>query len=229
MAALLVAALTAGWATRSDLWTGPLATLGGDQVVPSTGIAGVAHTLPAKQAHRSGRGTAGGDDLGWSVAAAARRYLDTAPQGFRNDCSGFVEAATHRAGAPLRGSTRQIWQASIARGWVHHRRRPRIGDLAFFDDTWDRNGNGRADDDLTHIAIVIDVQPDGTIVMAHAGSSRGRSTLRMNLFRPGVTAADDRTLNDHLRRASAGRAPVPTLAGELWRGFATLGNEAVAL
>ena len=40
---------------------------------------------------------------------------------------------------------------------VHHRKVPRPGDLAFFDDTYDANHDGRTNDPLTHVAVVLSV------------------------------------------------------------------------
>ncbi len=158
------------------------------------------------------------------VAAAALAYLETPPPGaFRDDCSGFVCAALDRAGTSVSGNTASMWADAQREGRVHHRKRPDPGDLAFFDDTHDRNGNGRMDDPLTHIGVVVSVDQDGTILVAHAGTSKGRSTLRMNLRHPSVgTDEDGHVLNDPLRiRADRDPARMVVLAGQLWRGFAS--------
>ena len=152
------------------------------------------------------------------IAAAARYYLDHSPAGWRDDCSGFVCAVLDRAGIPLTGNTRSLWELAKELDVVHRRKVPDVGDVVFFDNTYDRNRNGRADDDLSHIAVVVAVEEDGTIVMAHNGTSEGRATLRMNLRSPDVHRQDGRVLNDWLR---ASRPGGPALSGELWRGFAT--------
>jgi hypothetical protein len=92
------------------------------------------------------------------------------------------------------------------------------------DQTYDRNHNGKLDDDLTHIAVVLTVEPDGTVVMGHGGTSEGRTTLRMNLLHPDVRSDEaGRVLNDLLRREkSSDPKGTRYLASELWRGFATL-------
>lgn len=155
-------------------------------------------------------------ERGAPIAAAARYYLDHTPRGWRDDCSGFVCAVYDRAGIPLRGNTASLWAMAKEVGAVHRRKVPDVGDLAFFDHTYDRDGNGRLDDDLTHIAVVVAVEEDGTIVLAHNGTSAGRTETRMNLDRPDVHQADGRVLNDWLRGGGD-----PALTGELWRGFAT--------
>jgi hypothetical protein len=171
-----------------------------------------------------------GDDLGVEIARAAEHYLRHAPRGYRDDCSGFASAALQRAGLSLEGSTAQLWDLAKDARATHRRKEPEPGDLAFFDDTWDRNGDGRRNDPLTHVAVVIDVKRDGTIFLAHAGTSAGRATLRMNLRHPSVHDDGGEILNDWLRRRSADEPEsAKYLAGELWRGFATFeSSEAVA-
>lgn len=171
-----------------------------------------------------------GDHLGVEIARAAEHYLRHAPRGYRDDCSGFASAALQRAGLSIEGSTAQLWELAKDARATHRRKEPDPGDIAFFDDTWDRNGDGRRNDDLTHVAVVIDVKRDGTILLAHAGTSAGRATLRMNLRHPSVHDDGGEILNDWLRRRS-GDEPESSkyLSGELWRGFATFeASEAVA-
>ena len=91
---------------------------------------------------------------GSDIAKAAKWFADHQPQLTRNDCSGLMEAVLSRAGLPMAGSTRSFWEWALDEHRVHKRRVPLPGDLVFFDRTWDRNGNGRTDDELTHIAVV---------------------------------------------------------------------------
>lgn len=176
------------------------------------------HDAPAPAPRRQRREE---DAFGRSVATAARRHIDRLPAGFRNDCSGFVMAAHEVAGNPIVGSTRTLWADAEARGLTHSRA-PRPGDVAFFDNTYDRNRNGRRDDPLTHVAVVLEVDADGTILMAHGGTSKGRTTFRMNLRHPHDRQdADGKVLNDWLRARTKGEPEdAPRLAGELLRGFA---------
>ena len=136
---------------------------------------------------RPRRDTAFGTDL----AHAAEHWLEHTPKGFRNDCSGFVMASYDRAGEPVVGNTRSLWADAEAEKRTHARKRPDPGDLVFFDNTYDRNGNGRRDDPLTHIGIVLDVDDDGTIAVAHGGTSKGRTLLYMNLYTPAVRRDDE--------------------------------------
>ncbi len=161
------------------------------------------------------------DDHAWAADLVGQSRLTALGEVYRNDCSGMVEAAYARAGTTLSGSSKDLYELASDRGLLHSHKLPQVGDVAFFDDTYDRNGNGRRDDELTHVAVVESVGADGTIVMVHKGSS-GVTRINMNLKRP-----DDRrdeagnSLNDYLRARSR-RDSGPTLTGQLWRAFGSL-------
>lgn len=159
------------------------------------------------------------------LARSARHYLRVSPpSSFRADCSGFVCAVYDHAGGELSGNTSSMWALAKSTGRVHHRKIPALGDLVFFDNTYDRNKNRRLDDGLTHIGVVIEVLDDGTILIAHSGTSKGRTTLRLNLKHPSQhLSLDGNVMNDFLRRKKdSDPRGTKYLAGELWRGFATL-------
>jgi hypothetical protein len=140
---------------------------------------------------------------------------------FRNDCSGFVSAAYAAAGRDLH-SLNSAALRGLARdeGVFHRRKRPLPGDVAFFDNTHDRNGNRRLDDKLTHVAVVERVDDDGTITLVHKGGS-GVTRIVMNLRHRRLARDDDGTeINSHLRaKAKRDRRRTRYLAGQLWRGF----------
>ena len=163
-----------------------------------------------------------GPSLGEEAAEAAERFLKHRPRGARDDCSGFVIAAYDAAGLTLSGSAQSLWELAQNRGEVHRRKRPNVGDLAYFDNTYDRNKNGRLDDRLTHIAIVLEVDKDGTVTLAHNGTSAGRTTMVMNLHEPNVHIADSgKVMNTYLRSLSSRPKNAKRLSGDLWRGFST--------
>jgi hypothetical protein len=98
----------------------------------------------------------------------------------------------------------------------------RPGDLVFFNNTWDYNGDGKVNDPLTHVGIVERQESDGTVVFISrvAGAVE---RYRMNLGLPHVhKTASGRILNDYLRRKDVSD-PSNTryLAGELFAQFAT--------
>lgn len=96
------------------------------------------------------------------------------------------------------------------------------GDLVFFDNTWDFNGDGRLNDPLTHVGVVERIEPDGTVVFISRVSD-AVERYRMNLARPDVhKTAEGRVLNDYIRRK------LPTdlegtnrLTGQLFSSYGT--------
>jgi len=162
-----------------------------------------------------------------AIAAAAAGFVGDSSlvvdgARYRWDCSGFVEAALASAGCMFTGSSADLFEQAKERHVLHRRRMPSPGDIAFFDDTYDRNGNGRLDDALSHVAVVQSVEKDGTITLVHLGS-RGPAFLRMNLRHPEEQKdADGVVLNDILRLKKRGDSPrTRYLAGELWVAFAS--------
>ena len=97
---------------------------------------------------------------------------------YRYDCSGFVEAAYAAGGVPLAGASKTLFETAKKKRLLHNRKRPQPGDIAFFDNTFDRNKNGRRDDKITHVAIVEKVDGDGLITLVHLGSRGIHRTLQ---------------------------------------------------
>ncbi len=163
-----------------------------------------------------------------AIVAEARERLAEPDPAFRADCSGYVASTLaplgllERFGLPLDATVATFWANAEERGSLHYDPVPRIGDLAFFDNTWDRDGNGRMDDRRTHIAIVVDVEPDGTIVLAHKGTDY--RLIRMNLFHPLERHGPDGVeWNSWLRRTGDRGNPLGLYTtGALWSGFASL-------
>jgi hypothetical protein len=179
---------------------------------------------PAPPHQRAAPATPQHSELGLELAAAARGYVRRAPQGFRADCSGFVEAVLSKAGLPVYGTVAQMYDAAEQLGAIHHLQVPRVGDLVFFHNTYDRNHNGKQDDLYSHIAVVIDLEPDGTIVMAHHGSSR--TTIRMNLDPERIhdkLDRDGKTINNVLKYRYDAPLNWPLrLTSQNWAAFATV-------
>jgi hypothetical protein len=165
--------------------------------------------------------------VGIDAALGANYYLRHRPKGFRDDCSGFVSASYDRAGIPMNGTVASLWGIAKKNRYTHKRKRPRIGDLAFFDNTHDRNKDGKLNDDLTHIGIVLSVDDDGTITLAHSGTSKGRTTMKMNLYHPATQKTESgRVLNSYLRRKTKkDRRNTKYLSGQLFLSFATVKRE----
>ena len=137
---------------------------------------------------------------------------------YRGDCSGFVEAVFGsidlRIEDPAESgvSGTHILFRSLAKQGRITGRSVRPGDLLFFHNTWDRNGNRLRDDRFSHVAVAEAVDSDGTITMVHfASGAVKRDTL--NLKHPGTARDPDsgRTWNSYLRRGGG-----KVLAGQLF-------------
>jgi hypothetical protein len=147
------------------------------------------------------------------------------------DCAGVTRAVFLKHGIDLYGSSANDPEANGVRlihahirhqGTFHQGPVVHPGDLVFFDNTWDFNGDGKVNDPLTHIGIVERQEPDGTVIFISrvAGAVE---RYHMNLALPHVHKnAEGRILNDYLRRKDVSDpANTGYLTGELFAQFAT--------
>ena len=151
------------------------------------------------------------------------------------DCAGVTRAVFLRHGIDLydgdlsdshANGVRIIHSHIRQQGTFHQGPVAHPGDLVFFDNTWDYNGDGKVNDPLTHVGIVERQEPDGTVVFISrvAGAVE---RYHMNLGLPHVhKTADGRILNDYLRRKDVcDQDDTSYLTGELFAQFATrVGN-----
>ena len=155
-----------------------------------------------------------------AVSLEGERSVVVDGETWRADCSGFV-AACYGDEADLTDPdlatpsvAETMWKTLVRRDQIVSR--PRPGDLVFFDDTYDRNGNGARDDPLSHVGLVESVADDGTVAFLHFGSGRVKRDV-LNMHDPDAhVTADGATWNSFLRRGRRGKR----LAGQLLRGFA---------
>jgi hypothetical protein len=145
------------------------------------------------------------------------------------DCAGVTRAIYLQHGIDLYDSgapdakpngVRLIHHHISRQGKLHHGPIVRPGDLVFFDNTWDYNGDGRVNDPLTHVGIVERQERDGTVIFISrvAGAIE---RYRMNLALPHVhRTADGRVLNDYIRRKDLDDPVTATyLTGQLFAAF----------
>ncbi len=153
------------------------------------------------------------------VVVGGKRYGD--------DCTSFVKAVYEPLGVDLlteaepgdNGVT-AMWRFASRHGRIFEGGRPLPGDLVFFKETYDQNRDGQANDGLTHIGVVEDVEADGTVLVIHR-VARGVVRYRMNLNAPTqMRTRSGKRLNDWLRTEAPGSKP--RLTAELFAGFATL-------
>lgn len=147
------------------------------------------------------------------------------------DCAGVTRAIylAHGIdlceGSPTDGQVngvRLIHNHLRAHGRLHRGPLVQAGDLVFFDNTWDYNGDGLVNDPLTHVGIVELVEADGTIVFISrvAGAIE---RYRMNVAHPHIhRTTEGRLLNDYMRRKQRRDGKnTPYLTGELFAAFGT--------
>ena len=147
------------------------------------------------------------------------------------DCAGVTRAIFLEHGIDLYGGGTTDRKANGVRlihnhirqhGTVHQGPAVRPGDLVFFDNTWDYNGDGIINDPLTHVGIVERQEPDGTVIFISrvAGAIE---RYHMNLFLPHVhRTGEGKIINDYLRRKDFGDQPhAGYLTGQLFAGFGT--------
>ena len=145
------------------------------------------------------------------------------------DCAGVTRAVFLEHGIdlyksevhdPKANGVRLIHQHISQHGTFHRGPAVRPGDLVFFDNTWDYNGDGFINDPLTHVGIVERQEPDGTVIFISrvAGAIE---RYRMNLALPHVhMTAGGKVLNDYLRRKDVSDPPnTGYLTGQLFAGF----------
>jgi hypothetical protein len=147
------------------------------------------------------------------------------------DCAGVTRAVFLKHGIDLydgaasdpdANGVRIIHSHIEEQGTFHQGPVAHPGDLVFFNNTWDYNGDSKVNDPLTHIGIVERQESDGTVIFISrvAGAVE---RYRMNLGLPHVhKTAAGRILNDYLRRKDVtDRSNTRYLAGELFAQFAT--------
>jgi len=169
------------------------------------------------------------------VQSAARlvgaRTITSQGKRIAYDCAGVARAVYLEHGIDLYRVTSREVNANGVRlihnhvhqhGVLHRGPDVMPGDLVFFDNTWDFNGDGEANDPLTHIGIVEEVESDGTVIFISRVAS-AIERYRMNLEQPHIhRTGDGRVLNDYIRRKHpTDPADTARLTGEL---FAFYGN-----
>jgi peptidoglycan DL-endopeptidase CwlO len=163
-----------------------------------------------------------------AAQVVGQQQVKVSGKSYRRDCSGVVRGIYADAGVPLRGSalSKEENDVSIIYRWVNEtgslrKSHPLPGDLVFFDDTYDRNRDRKENDPLSHVGVVEEVMPDGTVTFVHHVGG-GILRYRLNLDDPHTTRnpkTGDR-LNHVLRRQN-GNIEMATTA-ELFVAFGTI-------
>jgi hypothetical protein len=170
------------------------------------------------------------------VESAARlvgaRTITSQGKRIAYDCAGVTRAIFLEHGIDLyRGAfddpkgngVRLIHNHVRQHGTLHQGSHVSPGDLVFFDNTWDFNGDGKLNDPLTHVGVVERLEPDGTVVFI-SRVANAIERYRMNLDQPHVhKTAQGRVLNDYIRRKHLTDPDnVTRLTGELFSFYGNL-------
>ncbi len=158
------------------------------------------------------------------------------PSPGRNDCSGYVRfifqhfgvdifkleiAELKRAGEWING-TEIVYKYAQKHGEVFKNKLPKKGDFIFFDNTHDRNNDGKINDYYTHIAIIVDVEDNGTVHYIHKSGS-GINLQMLNTKYSKQKMDGKRQVNSHLRgKAKSDTAETPHFAAEMFRGYGSI-------
>ena len=153
--------------------------------------------------------------------AEGRSNVSNNGRRFSLDCSGVVSAIYWRAGIDLQAAYPLYTGNGVTRihrylgdkDLLYRPEEPAPGDIIFWDNSYDMNGNGLADDELTHIGMVVDVSPEGDVTYIHHDYISGVILARMYPPDPG-----DRSRNNGMRMQSLGPTPDgKSTSGELYR------------
>ena len=148
------------------------------------------------------------------------------------DCAGVTRAIFLEHGIDLyRGAfndpkgngVQLIYNHVRQHGTLHQGSNANPGDLIFFSNTWDFNGDGKVNDPLTHVGVVERLEPDGTVVFI-SRVANAVERYRMNLDQPHIhKTRDGHVLNDYIRRKHPAAADhTARLTGELFSFYGNL-------
>jgi hypothetical protein len=159
---------------------------------------------------------------------------------FNTDCSGFVSYIYYKVGIDLNKYNYRnlpdlsfgIFQGLEKAGFTYREKdESQIGDLVFFDNTYDANQNTIWDDFCSHVGIVTQIDENHTITFIHYGS-KGLAKGYLNLYYPNDYAISDNgkllILNSYLRKQSEAEADHPDTdyyAAHLFNCFAHIPTE----
>lgn len=151
---------------------------------------------------------------------------------FTIDCIGTIRAAFWGAGIDIAqdfykytgNGVARLFYSLEAQHAIKQNKIPAIGDIIFWDNTWDKNGDGKfGNDPLTHAGIVVEIDDDGTIKYLHASVHKGVTIDFMNLEAPSVWQnKDGKIINSGLYLGSYfgnPNNPPQWTAGQLFRAF----------
>ncbi len=151
---------------------------------------------------------------------------------FPVDCTGVVLAIYYYAGIDLardfakysgNGVTR-LYKSLEQEKLLYNTSLPETGDIIFWDNTYDRNEDGRLNDPLTHAGMVVTAKKDCTIEYIHHNYRKGIIIEYMNLLNPDVFQQLDKgemmIINSPMRMKTPGKSRAEKwLSSQLYKIF----------
>ncbi len=167
-----------------------------------------------------------------AVALLGAEELVIQGKRFNLDCTGVVLAIYAYAGIDLShdfnlyqgNGVRRLYSSLESKGLLYHTFNPAPGDIIFWDNTWDRDGDGKWNDSLTHTGMVVRVSHLGAIEYVHHNYRRGIVMQEMNLNDPDTFQKTEKgviiIVNAPLRMKQANKKhPDKWLSAQLYRIF----------
>ncbi len=137
------------------------------------------------------------------LVEGARSFVGTAQASvngvaFPADCSGTLLAIYAYAGIDLTDEFARktgtgvvrLYRILEERGLLYNTKQPAVGDIIFWDNTYDRNNDGILNDKLTHAGMVVTSSGDGRVEYVHYHYSKGIVIENMDLKRPDLHTED---------------------------------------
>jgi len=150
------------------------------------------------------------DSANWALG---RKKLVVQGRTFNMDCSGVLMAVYYRSGIDLQskissysgGGVMRLYKLMDDNNLLYRQPVLAPGDILFWDNTYDKNEDGKWNDEFTHVGMVVKVDKKGNILYIHLNYRTGIVLARMNLNAP-----DDLNLNSPMRARDAepGHAPL---------------------
>lgn len=160
-----------------------------------------------------------------AIWAEKAETLQVEDRSFSMDCSGLIYAVSYKSGLDIQKLIQNYPGNGVKRIFLLLEENqaivldsPQVGDLIFWDNSYDKNGNGKRDDPLTHIGMVTDVNEDGLIHFIHYHYRLGVVSAVMDLSDPGNV---ERNSPMRARGASSPQEDGWT-SGHLFRAFGRL-------
>ncbi len=150
---------------------------------------------------------------------------------FNMDCSGVISAVYYYAGIDLQKyypaysgtGTERVYTTLRDRKLLKKTWLPEPGDIIFWDNTFDKNKNGKDDDSLTHMGMVVSCDKQGNITYIHYNYAQGIVYEYMNIryknYESQIIKGENVIINSPMRIKGGSREQKNWLAGQLINCF----------